>query len=216
MLSDFNPETSIISSRKDTFSAVIVGSRRQGKTYLTEYLLKSLIIGKYDLYVVFCNSKVVENYLSFVPSRLVFHVYDKSVIKAISKKQHDELARSGKLLRIIYIFDDAISKQQIYDPEILQLFTCGRNNNSSIIYLSQSITLLSTDWRENIDFLFLFRQKSASKKQKVIDDFLKDRVTPGEGSDKDFSIFLDAVTENHQCLIIDFESEDEIKKFRAP
>ena len=152
------------------FSMMNIAPRRSGKTSFTRYLVKKYFYNKYDLFIVYTTEPNFKDYDAMLPdnSKIYTNLEDLDKIDIIFEKN----AESEKPANVLLIFDDTISLKQTYDSRILDIYAKGRHYNVSIIYNTQSPTMVSNIWKENSDFIFIWDPKTAKRKRYAAENLM--------------------------------------------
>lgn len=197
------------------------GSRNSGKTTTLSYVWP-FIKDRYDIIILFTNSTnapIYKTFLDDLDRQFVFDDFKPEVLKDMEKFQ--KLTENG--LDWCIIFDDCSSMKHKNADEIMQLFIRGRNEDCTVMFLTQSIMFLNPNVRANIDYAFFLRCRTPSMKVKIIDNFIMDVVpVPPEVKTKSqkyeyYSQWLDTnCGEKGQVVVVDFLNDDQIYSFRVP
>ena len=146
---------------KPPFLILMQGMKKAGKSVLIKHICWQYR-NSFQYIVVFSGSEQVnEAYGSFLPKQYIHSSYDSSVMNAIIEKQK-KYKKAGKDVHCLIIWDDCMGagfdwRKPTLHPELVTLSTSNRHYNISIIISSQSPRLIPTWWRNNADFVFLFR-----------------------------------------------------------
>lgn len=142
------------------FFWLVVGTRNTGKSYLVRDVVYELMQQNSDRWqqvVVFTRSlhSGDDHYQSFVPGNAKYDRFEPKVLweleeVAIEKRQE------GENFEALVIFDDCIGNSTKYADEILQIAARGRHVGISCIFIAQSVTLTSTEWRDQATHVSLF------------------------------------------------------------
>lgn len=169
---------------KICFSNIVIASRDTGKTYLVAYLYR-IFLKKYknatkynenkiDLTIVFTTEQNRKHYskLTDDPLNIYTSANDLEKINKLKKIQEKLKKQFGFQINVLIIFDDFISNKIKYNNEILQLFAQGRHWGLSVIFITQSATLVSNDWRNNSDITFVLNQTSEQSRMYIIENIM--------------------------------------------
>lgn len=211
------------------FSMLLIAKRYSGKTYLVKYLYDKYLKYKYDAVLVFAISPTLKSYkqvirrignqmIKFLPTE-EDEKYERNlkIIKTIINK-NKKLTGRNKINTLI-IFDDTNSNKEKFSKQILQLFAMGRHHKISIIYNTQSPTLVSNAWKENTDLMVIFSMKSRRYKEYIVDNIVSNILGlhfKSVQAEKNFYIRLfETITlEKFNCAVLDFRN-DELNKYKA-
>ncbi len=209
------------------FSMLQIGSRRSGKSYLFNYMYKKYYSKFFDLIVIITTEMNVESFREIIPDAIIESNLNKakniiraliSVNKRIKSKTQIKLK---KPMNLLVLFDDTASRKQRSDPFILDLYARGRHYNISVIYLTQSLAMADTVWRNNSDIIIIHKQNIMSEYVKISENliygFYQDVVFPQRWKLKKYYLDLvkDIINEKpYQCLIIDFVN-NRLSKFKG-
>jgi len=205
-------------NKKVNFSSMIIAPRRSGKTYFINWLLHNPLKNKYDMIFIFTTSSGVSEYKKMnIPLRNVkiYANYMPEVIEMVKKTN----TGTDNPANILMIFDDSCSRKQKFDDEILDLYTKGRHFNISIIYSVQTATLVDNIWKDNSDFIFLFKPRTSKQRLYIVENLISgmmdidfDKISEEK---KFYKNVLKAVTDiSHTMMIIDMV-EQAIFHFKA-
>ncbi len=182
-----------------SFSMCVFGARRSGKSYFIEWLLKKRLQNRFDQIIVFCPT--IRTY-KYINPKYVYSSYKPDIIKKIIKinETYDEKSN------ILIIFDDMIGNNHKYNNSILKLYALGRHHCISIIYTAQSYSNTATTWRENSDFVILFRPSNARVTNYLVENImcgtLKKYFDKHKEEYKFYSDVLNKITEEQYRMVI--------------
>ena len=202
-----------ITSIPDDSVIVFLGKRRTGKSWLVKDLLyyhRDIPIG------TFISATEIANkfYGNIVPSLFIHDEYTPNLImnvcnrqKIIKKKMDRIEARSGAPCNIdkraLLIMDDCLyDNSWVYDKNILQLFLNGRHWGVMFMITMQHPMGIPPCLRTNIDYVFILRDNNVKNRKKIYENYAS--MFPS------FSVFetiMTQCTENHECLVIQINSE---------
>jgi hypothetical protein len=206
------------------FASLFVASRNCGKSYLARYLLKYHLRDKFDMFVIFCNSREdLEEYQEIFPTELAFALYKPEVLKSLAEKNQERERKGQKQINFLVLIDDNVSKSVKNCPILMDVYCTGRHNGISIIFISQLLTANGVSWRANSDFTFVLKQNSAQQREIIRDNVLRGLID----FDGDFSraqekraldhIIKRYLSEKGNVLVVDCSGKnDQVCFFRAP
>ena len=146
---------------KPPFLIILQGMKRSGKSVLIKHICWSYR-NHFAYIVVFSGSELVnEAYGAFLPKKYIHSEYDSEVMRSIIEKQK-KFKQAKKDVHCLIIFDDCLGegfdwRKPTVNPELVTLATSNRHYNISIAICSQSPRLIPPTWRNNADYIFLFR-----------------------------------------------------------
>jgi hypothetical protein len=211
---------------------IIMGSRRSGKSYLTEYIVKKMIDeGQVDCCFLFsktdasfdfikheCRFKEIDELNRIVDNYKVMNSYNKLQTK--KKKQFN--------IKTVIIIDDMVVEMKTKKYNILEsLATLGRHYaydplSLHFFILSQSLTKVPRVVRLNCDHIFMNNIASSLERDMILQENFY-RVASGRkntqiGRDLYYSLvskedFTFLVVENHRQNIKEYK--DYIKTIKA-
>lgn len=203
------------------YSMFYMASRNSGKTYLIKHLWP-FFKTRFDIQIFFCNSFNAPIYREFLEGSDWLTCYDNysaSVIWDILDFQK----QTKNALNLHVIMDDCSDEYNIKNSQALnQLFIRARNSAISIGFSSQAPTLLSKISRNNVDFLFMLKTRSADMKVTVMEKFLQGYVpypetvnTKREREDY-LSDWMKINTLDRNIIVVDYLNNGLIYRYRAP
>jgi len=187
---------------------VFIGKRNTGKSYCMKDILnhhRDIPVG-----IVVSPTERANGYFEkFIPKMLIYDECEDAVIKKfldrqinISTQRKKELKRSGSSqidARAFLILDDCLyDKRWINNINIRSIFMNGRHYKIFFLITMQHALGLPPVLRNNIDYIFLFRNNIIREKQKIYDHYA--------GMFPSFEVFnqvMNQTTENFECLVID-------------
>jgi hypothetical protein len=204
---------------------VFIGKRNTGKSYCMKDILsfhRSVPIG-----IVISPTEKANGYFEkFIPKMLLYDEPDERIIKTfldrqqnISKEKKAESAKYGKSSidnRAFLILDDCLyDKKWINDKSIRSIFMNGRHYKIFFLITMQHAMGLPPVLRNNLDYVFIFRNNIVKERQKIYDNYA--------GMFANFEVFnqvMNQCTENYECLVIDCKTqsnklEDQVFWYRA-
>ena len=191
---------------KEHFSMIMIGKRRSGKSTLIRELFINKLKNRYDHVIVFSDTAREEKgfWGEFIPGDLMFP-YDPIRLDMAFKLNEIRASKNKPMISFLFIWDDCVSEKQKSDNSIMQAFTRGRHSGISIIFTTQSKALVNKKWRENSDYVCLFRDNNIKNREDLIDDFLLGTI-PSQLS-TNFSDSSEKYDEMTKKMRIDFYNE---------
>jgi len=199
-----------------TFSSIFIAPRNSGKTSMVNYLLDGPLKDKFDNVIVFTTRSGIDEYAEFINPKLLFEGF-----------QHDLIARIRDLndekelpYNVLVIMDDTNSRKEKFNSGILELYTNGRHSNISVIYCTQSPTLVDNVWKANSDYIFIWNPRTSRYRDYVVKNILDGVLDLEFEKTKEEDIFykqlLRTITsEPHRALVVDM-LENDITQFMIP
>ena len=202
------------------FSQLVISSRNSGKSYLCRYLLLYKLRDKFDMFVVFCNNINERNkYCDIFPTPLSFSEYKPELIQELFDNNQKREREGKPKLDILILWDDSVGNKIKNDHQLLQTFATGRHHSISCIFISQSYSLCSPQWRNNADIIMLLKQNSSSARKNIKDNFLYGSMYVDTGENKLYDeIIRTYMSDVGDALVIDYRGSatDNLYRFRAP
>ena len=177
--------------------SVIVGKRAAGKTTLIQD------------YLFITKNKHIDNYLcierdenSLRPYiKNMTREYDTNLLETLINKQRELKKEKPNDTRGLFIMDYYIDmKQWRKDTNLSYLFLNGARSNNITTIITQQYYELPPAYRENIDYLFLFKNISDNELLKI---WNKWNIWNIFETYECFKQILDKATENYGCLVIE-------------
>lgn len=187
---------------------VFIGKRNTGKSYCMKDILnhhKNIPVG-----IVVSPTERANGYFEkFIPKMLIYDECESHVIKGfldrqikITTERKKEIKKNGTSLidaRAFLILDDCLyDKKWINDISIRSIFMNGRHYKIFFLITMQHALGLPPVLRNNIDYIFIFRNNIIREKQKIYDHYAG--MFP---SFEAFNQVMNQTTENYECLVID-------------
>ena len=213
-----------ISKIKDDAIVVAIGRRRSGKSYC----MKDLLYYKHDFpcgIVMSSTENANSHYSHFIPPAFVSkseHFQPRRLENfmrrqfALTQKKKSNPAYANMDNRAFFIMDDMMYDSRAWrnDRNIKSIFMNGRHWGIFFILTLQYSLGIPPDLRENVDYIFIFRQNKLNERKKLHEHwagFMRYDV---------FEAILDECTENFGCIVIDNTTgsnrlEDQIYYYRA-
>lgn len=213
-----------ISSIKDDSIVVAIGRRRSGKSFC----LKDLLSFKRDFPggIVMSSTESANGFYSkFVPPAFVSkseHFQPGLLTKFMErqrnmkiKKEHNP-AYSDLDNRAFFIMDDMMydAKSWRTDRNIKSIFMNGRHYAIFFLLTLQYSLGIPPDLRENVDYIFIFRQNKLNERRKLYEHWA------GFMTYEIFDAILNQCTDDYGCIVIDNTTgsnrlEDQVFYYRA-
>lgn len=187
---------------------VFIGKRNTGKSYCMKDILnfhKNIPVG-----IVISPTERANGYFEkFIPKMLIYDECESRIVKGfldrqikISTERKKEIKKNGNSqidARAFLILDDCLyDKKWINDISIRSIFMNGRHYKIFFLITMQHALGLPPVLRNNIDYIFIFRNNIIREKQKIYDHYAG--MFP---SFEAFNQVMNQTTENYECLVID-------------
>lgn len=187
---------------------VFIGKRNTGKSYCMKDVLnyhRDIPVG-----VVISPTERANGYFEkFIPKMLIYDECEEQTIKKfldrqinITTERKKELKKAGSSRidpRAFLILDDCLyDKRWINNINIRSIFMNGRHYKIFFLITMQYALGLPPVLRNNIDYIFIFRNNIIKEKQKIYDCYA--------GMFPTFEAFnqvMNQTTENYECMVID-------------
>lgn len=187
---------------------VFIGKRNTGKTFCMKDILnyhKNIPVG----IAISPTERANGFFEKFIPKMLLYDDCEEQVIKKfldrqirITTERKMELKKTGTSQidpKAFLILDDCLyDKRWINDVSIRSIFMNGRHYKIFFLITMQHALGLPPVLRNNIDYIFIFRNNIIKEKQKIYDNYA--------GMFPTFEVFnqvMNQTTENFECLVID-------------
>lgn len=189
-----------MSQIKDNFRAVAIGKSRSGKSII----IKDVLYHKKNTFPVcqvFSESDDVNGFFSsFIPSSFIFKEYSDVVLGSTFDRQSKIIKKNLENPNNILIFDDAVTDSTTLNKApIKRLFKFGRQYHLSTIIALQGLMDLNANFRNLIDYVFIFNDSSVETRKKLYKyyagAYFKDQA--------EFEQAMDIGTQDYHILIID-------------
>lgn len=218
----WKPKFAIDKNGMMNFSMILIASRKSGKTELIKHFYSKYWSDKYDFVVVFTTLANQPVYEKLINGDYMIFTEDKDVdkINIIMETNARRKKKNKKPLNVLAIFDDTNSRKQKWDKDILNIYTKGRHYNVSIVYATQSPTLVDNIWKENTDIMCIFKQMIRKNKEYIMDNILTgiyDTSKMTKSKEKKYyeTMFDKYTNKKYHCMVIDTENGD-VGTFKAP
>ena len=187
---------------------VFIGKRNTGKSYCMKDILnfhRDIPVG-----VVVSPTERANGYFEkFIPKMLIYDECEESTLKkfldrqiSITTERKKEMKLRGNSqidARSFLILDDCLyDKRWINNVNIRSIFMNGRHYKIFFLITMQHALGLPPVLRNNIDYIFIFRNNILKEKQKIYDNYAG--MFP---SFEAFNQVMNQTTENFECLVID-------------
>lgn len=220
---EFNIREFNMSQVGDNRIVIFIGKRGSGKSKaVLDYLYHNQ-----DLPMGTCISPTEEFNNTFtgkIPSIFLHEEYSQELVqkfvhrqKVIAKRMKKDPKYRNIDPRAFLIFDDCLydAKNWINDRNIRFIFMNGRHVHITFLLTMQYLLGIPPSLRDNVDFIFIFKESKLSTKRKLYEYYA--------GMFPTFEMFskvLDECTKDHGCLVIDNRTtsdklEDQVFWFRA-
>jgi len=203
------------------FGMICLGKRRSGKSQMVKYLYETYLINKYDLVLIYTTEVNAEFYKKFIIGRkYIVTNGDLTKVKKVSSV-NTKRKKSGKSpINVLCVFDDTNSRREKFNNDILDIYTKGRHVNISSIYNAQAATLTDNIWRENTDYMLIWRQKRRTFQEYVAENVLAgylEKDFPSKTKERNHYIALlkKNTFQKYWALVVDDPSEN-LFRFKAP
>jgi len=187
---------------------VFIGKRNTGKSYCMKDILnhnRDIPVG-----IVISPTERANGYFEkFIPKMLIYDECEDNTLKkyldrqiSITTERKKELKKYGSSqidARSFLILDDCLyDKRWINNINIRSIFMNGRHYKIFFLITMQHALGLPPVLRNNIDYIFIFRNNILKEKQKIYDNYAG--MFP---SFEAFNQVMNQTTENFECLVID-------------
>lgn len=220
---EFNIREFNMSQVGDNRVLIFIGKRGSGKSKaVLDYLYNNQ-----DLPMGTCISPTEDYNNTFtgkIPSIFLHEEFSEELLekfihrqKVISKRIKVDPKYRNVDPRTFLIFDDCLydAKKWVNDRNIRFIFMNGRHVHISFLLTMQTILGIPPCLRDNVDFIFIFKENKLNSKKKLYEHYAG--VFP---TFEMFSKVLDECTKDHGCLVIDNRTqsdklEDQVYWYRA-
>jgi AAA+ ATPase superfamily predicted ATPase len=192
----------------DHFSMIIYGSRRCGKSTIARYIFeKNNLNEKYDFIICMSKNNDALSFMSeYVSSKFFINRFDGQMIKnIIDISQHLEKKAIHK--NFLIILDDTNCNEAKNNEALKDIYSMGRHLNCSIIWMTQHVTNISPDSRNNGDLYIIGNMQNAIEKKTLIENFfmgLRDEDDALKESEyKFYRQLIKKYTCNYKFIVID-------------
>jgi hypothetical protein len=171
-------------------SFALIGSTRSGKTTLLKHILEKYF--EKHITVLMSNSIHAPIYKE-IEECIKSPVYSPRIIK----EGYEINRKTNNHYPFLFVLDDVVDKK--FDKELLKLLTIYRNSGLSTIISVQSLKLLNTASRGNINFVMLGRLNSDEAIEQVVRAYLMSYL-PGRVEEKVRE--YKKLTEDHHFFLV--------------
>lgn len=206
------------------FSMIVTASRNSGKSYLMRHLVKEYMTDKYDMFVSVCTSVGQQNEMKDVlpeEKSKFYSKYTPRIISLIYGMNRRRLRDGKRALNVLFMLDDTVGNKLKYDDALLQAYCNGRHNGISIIFLSQSLSLCSSQWRTNSDYFIMLKHNSPQTRKSIRENILSGAIDIDDDESENkvlTSIQREYSSEPGDALVMSFtdSSTNNLFRYRAP
>lgn len=202
------------------FTCALIGATRSGKTTFLNYLIDK-IYKQFDLILLFSKNEHADIYKNMKKKSNVI------TFSNFSSEAVQDLYKLNKALKLPYnfliIMDDEINNKN--NKTVVNLFCILRNSNFSTIFCGQDYTFLAKSCRNNINYLFLFKQNNLIAYEDIYNIFLKGVLREMTPNNNDFRLsdvknahiaYLKEKTEDYNIIVLDIVDNYKLFTFKTP
>lgn len=159
-ISHWNPSTKLLNQN---LTIGFWAPRRGGKSTTIKHLYREYYRNFIDVCVVYTlSAQTAEEYKKFIICRgstpnVHIGKPPENLIAQIDAMQTQRTSVGGKKLNVLLILDDCIDKKMRYSNCLTQIFSRGRHSQISLLFASQHYAYMASDWRDNMDLIFIGR-----------------------------------------------------------
>lgn len=182
---------------------LIVGRRSSGKSVLLADLMWHLR-KKLDLAVCMNPTEEASQTMSqFAHDAFIFEEFsDPTLIDLLQLQRglvkESEMTGKEVFLKIAFVMDDCMGKKKVMKTEQMRdLYMMGRHRRITTINCVQYLVDMPADLRNNVDFVFAFKEPSVTNREKLFKFFF--------GQFKNFADFEEVFSEctgENECMVI--------------
>jgi Poxvirus A32 protein len=199
-----------------SFSMIINGMTRSGKSYLLRDLLTPILY-KFDHVVVFSKTLCNGFYQEWLKTKFMYEEYDHNIVEAFKRvlEKHKQ-----KKINTLFILDDCLSTNFKYESSIGELFMTSRHWGASVVILGQKCSYYSLGWMSNcLIFINMFCGSFKEKKyiaENIIADTLdhSPETKMSELVTKAYKIQTE-ICKNHTGLVVLPMEEEKLFQYKA-
>ena len=182
----------------------IFGKSGRGKSWLIRdimYMIKNIESG----IVITPDSEHFNFYSDFIPTSNIHMGYNKETLNNFLTKQDLELYVNIGDNRKYVVFDDCIKSlsEVVNDENIINVYLCGKHYRFTFIYSTQNLNTIPLQYKNQFDYIFLFKEQSNFIKKKIYKHFGK-----GIPSFDVFEQIFTQITKNYDCMVISNKSNN--------
>ena len=171
-------------------SFALIGSTRSGKTTMLKYILEEY----FDRHLVILMSNSIHAPIyKDIDDVVKCPVYSARLIK----EGYEINRKTNNHYPFLFVLDDVVDKK--FDKELLKLLTIYRNSGLSTIITAQSLKILNTASRGNVNFVLLGKLNSDEAIEQVVRAYLMSYL-PGKVEEK--VKMYKQMTEGHHFFVI--------------
>ena len=171
-------------------SFALIASTRAGKTTMLKHILEKY----FDKHIIVLMSNSIHAPIyREIEDCIKSPVYSPRIIK----EGYEINRKTNNHYPFLFILDDVVDKK--HDKELLKLLTIYRNSGLSTIISLQSLKLMNTASRGNINFVLLGRLNSDEAIEQVVRAYLMSYL-PGKVEEKVRQYKI--LTENHHFILV--------------
>ena len=171
-------------------SFALIGSTRSGKTTMLKHILEEFF--EKHLIILMSNSIHAPIYKD-IEDVVKCPVYSARLIK----EGYEINRKTNNYYPFLFVLDDVVDKK--FDKELLKLLTIYRNSGLSTIITAQSLKILNTASRGNVNFVLLGKLNSDEAIEQVVRAYLMSYL-PGKVEEK-VKVYKQ-LTEGHHFFVI--------------
>jgi len=168
----------------------LIGSTRSGKTTILIHLLEKY----FDEHLVTLMSNSIH---APIYEEIKACLKSPKYTPRLIKEGYEINRKTGNKYPFLFVLDDVVDKK--FDKELLKLFTIYRNSGISCIISLQSLKLMNTASRGNVNFMLLGKLNSDEAIEQVVRAYLMSYL-PGKVEDKVRA--YKQVTEGHHFIVV--------------
>jgi hypothetical protein len=187
-----------ISSVPDSGVNVFIGRRKSGKTVnILDFLYHKRRSFAYG--IVFCGSKAtVQAYEKCIPSTYIYDSFDSDLLKRFFDKQERDV-ELGTAKPVFVLLDDLMFDKScvLKDKTVRRIFMNGRHAKVCLMMSLQYSMDLHPSMRQQIDYIFLSREKNPHYREKLYHNY---NVCFRTASD--FDRTMQACTQNFETFVL--------------
>jgi hypothetical protein len=184
-----------IDNMKSNRNILIIGKRGTGKTTLLKDILYHIRKRVDTGYAIFPTQNTIRVFENCLPRSHIHNEYNPEVVRTLL----NSLTEQKKTREIVLTLDDCVFDKGIMETqEMREIHMNGRHFHMWFINCVQDFMNLGPELRSQIDYVFVLKENSSSRRQKLHKYFF--------GMFKnyeDFSSVMDKCTNLHGCLVLD-------------